>query len=113
MHREPAQKAFLREVQDWASGKLTGSYSSPDEIESLAIRAIHDWEIRETRGTMLAPKELYGRATEVSGDAANRPELIVAMAFGPAAAVMSAREFETSATEECFYEPSPKASSAR
>lgn len=102
--REPAQLQFLSEVQDWASGKLTGGFSVADELQSIAIRAIRDWEVREARGVRSAPEELYGRAAEVAGEPANRPELVVAMAFGPLATVMTAREFETSATEERVYD---------
>lgn len=104
MEREPAQAAFLNEVQDWASGKLTGSFSIADELQSLAIRAIHDWEVRDMRGARSAPEELFSRATEVAGEPARRPELVVAMAFGPLAMVMPAREFESPATEERVYD---------
>ncbi|MCC6958857.1 MAG: DUF4062 domain-containing protein [Dehalococcoidia bacterium] len=101
---EAAQQAFLSEVQDWASGKLTGRYSSPEVLQGLVTRAIHDWEVRDLRGAKTVPDELAARAREIAGDSLGRPELVVALAFGPLGTLVPVREFESHATEERVYD---------
>ena len=104
IEREGPQHAFLEEVRDWASGKLTGSFTTPDELQRSATRAIHDWEVRQARGTKSSPEEIFARAADAGAALANRPELMVALAFGPATTLIATREFEIQTTAERIYD---------
>jgi hypothetical protein len=43
--REPAQQAFLEEVQAWATGHIRAVYASAEELKAAVLRALHDHEL--------------------------------------------------------------------
>jgi Domain of unknown function (DUF4062) len=83
--REPAQEAFLEEVQAWATGHFRASYSSTEELKTVLLRALHDQELATSAG-VVDEADLVDRATALLprrqgfGGAA---QLAVAVAGGP------------------------------
>lgn len=47
---EPAQQEFLREVQAWATGHLTASFSDAEELRDATTVALHDLELTRAVG---------------------------------------------------------------
>jgi hypothetical protein len=83
--REPAQQAFLDEVQAWATGHFRGSYSSVEELRSVLLRALHDHELATSAGPV-DEAELVARATALLARPqgfAGAAQLVVAVAGGP------------------------------
>ena len=58
---EPRQREILREAQDWATGRLTDTFSGPDDLKSKATRLLHQHALRQQSGP-LEPSELLERA---------------------------------------------------
>lgn len=83
--REPAQEAFLEEVQAWATGHFRASYSSAEELKTTLLRGLHDHELATSTGAV-DEADLVDRATALLphrqgfGGAA---QLVVAVAGGP------------------------------
>lgn len=55
------QRAFLREAQDWATGRLTDTFSDPDDLKSKVTRVLHRHALSQRRAP-LDPSELLERA---------------------------------------------------
>lgn len=60
--REPAQQAFITEVQGWQGGQFTEQFSSADELRIAVTRALHRWELSQASGGPDA-SEMLARAT--------------------------------------------------
>ena len=58
---EPQQTDFLREAQDWVFGRLTDTFTDPNDLRSKVTRALHEHALRE-KGTPFDPSELIERA---------------------------------------------------
>lgn len=58
---EPRQREFLREAQDWATGRLTDTFSDADDLRSKATRLLHEYALRQQSGPV-DPSELLERA---------------------------------------------------
>src|SRR5207247_7609749 len=40
--QEDRQRAFASEARDWAGGRITSSFSTPDSLRQVVTRAVHD-----------------------------------------------------------------------
>ena len=58
---EPPQREFLREAQDWATGRLTDTFSGPDDLKSKVTKLLHQHALRQQSGPV-DPSELLERA---------------------------------------------------
>ena len=58
---EPRQREFLREAQDWATGRMTDTFSDPDDLRAKATRLLHEHALLRQSGP-LEPSELLERA---------------------------------------------------
>lgn len=58
---EPRQREFLREVQDWATGRLTDTFSDPDDLRSKVTRMLHEHVLHQ-QSVPLDASELVERA---------------------------------------------------
>lgn len=58
---EPRQQEFLREAQDWATGRLTDTFSDADDVRSKATRLVHQHALRR-QGDPVESSELLERA---------------------------------------------------
>lgn len=43
--REPAQGAFLNEVQNWDTGLFRAAFSTPEQLQAAVTQALHRWEL--------------------------------------------------------------------
>ena len=59
--REPRQREFLAEAQDWATGRLTDTFSDPDDLRSKVTRVLHEHALRQL-DVPLDASELLERA---------------------------------------------------
>lgn len=93
---EPLQEAFIGEVRAWATGSVTGSFSTPEELSSRVIRALHDHELATSSG-VIDESEMLDRAKallpEQRGIAASS-QLALAIAGGPHQQVLRPAELE-------------------
>lgn len=44
---EPRQRKFLEEAQDWATGRLTDTFTDPDDLRSKVTRVLHEHALRQ------------------------------------------------------------------
>lgn len=58
---EPRQREFLGEAQDWATGRMTDTFSDGDDLRSKATRLVHQHALRR-QGAPVDPSELLERA---------------------------------------------------
>ena len=58
---EPQQREFLREAQDWATGRVTDTFSDADDLRSKATRLVHQNALRR-HGGPVESSELLERA---------------------------------------------------
>lgn len=50
VERDDKQHEFLEEVQAWSTGHYRAAFSSPGELKSAIIRALHDYELAASAG---------------------------------------------------------------
>ena len=94
--REPAQQAFLDEVQAWATGHFRAGFSDSDELKSAVVRALHEHELATSTGPV-DETEMVGRAKALlpgRQGTGGSPLLIVAIAAGPHQQVIRPAELE-------------------
>jgi hypothetical protein len=94
--REPAQQEFLIEVQAWATGNYLAGYSSPEQLKTVVLRALHDHELATAIGPV-DEAEMMARATAALPDdrrSTGVPRLIFAVAGGPHQQVLRPVELE-------------------
>ncbi len=58
---EPRQQEFLQEAQDWATGRMTDTFSDADDLRSKATRLVHQHALR-LQGAPVDSSELLERA---------------------------------------------------
>jgi len=92
--REPAQQAFLEEVQAWATGHYRAAYTSDEELKTAVLRALHDHELATSAGPV-DEADLVRRATALLPSRQGfdgRERLVVAIAGGPSQQVVRPAE---------------------
>jgi hypothetical protein len=84
--RELAQQTFLNEVEAWATGHFRAAFSSPAELKTVVLRALHNHELATVAGPV-DEAEMLARASALlpSGDRrwGGAPRLAFAVAGGP------------------------------
>lgn len=93
--REPAQEAFIADVEAWAAGRFRESFSTPEELTRKVIRGLHDLSIAgpadetemraRAEAAMPQPREGFGVSSST---------LVVAVAAGPRRQVLRPAEIE-------------------
>lgn len=108
---EPAQRAFIDEVQDYTSGTITFPFGSPSELHDAVARALHDLELGRQAG---APDddEILARARAKLGHSLVRsgPRLTLVVASGPLQPVvrpsrLEAKELREELIKEALFGP--------
>ena len=81
---EPQQREFLEEAQDWATGRLTDTFSGGDDLRSKVTRVLHEHALRQ-RDVPLDGSELLERARSwlPSRSQHSSPRLHVIVTGGP------------------------------
>lgn len=92
---EPAQQAFVAEVQEWEGGSYTSSFRTPDELRSVVTRAVHE-HILATEARPLDGDDLVARARSLlpadDRSFGQSPRLILGIAAGPTRYVLRPAE---------------------
>lgn len=94
--REARQDQFVQEIQRWARGHFTASFSSPDELHQAVTRALYDLALSRSAGPV-DDSQLQARAKalipqEGRGQA---PSLVVVVCGGPKQSVLRPAEIES------------------
>jgi hypothetical protein len=93
---ESKQQTFLSEVEAWATGHFRRSFSTPELLRDLVLRALHDHELAMSAGPvdeeslLERARALIPRRTGSSGS----PQLLLAIAGGPYQQVLRPVELE-------------------
>lgn len=92
---EPAQAAFIREVQGWERGHFTATFRGAADLRDKVIRALHDYALATESGP-LDEAELLDRAQRLVPSSRNfsGTELGVSITGGPRRAVLRPAELE-------------------
>lgn len=96
VEREPAQQAFLDEVQAWDSGKYRVGFATPEQLRDALTRDLKDFEVGLARGSA-DETEMLDRARQLvpeggRGWAAPAPAVIIA--GGPRQQILRPSEIE-------------------
>ncbi len=110
---EPRQAEFLREAQDWVAGRLTDTFTHPDDLRSKVTRALHEHALRE-KNAPLDPSELIERArSRIPGQPhQSSSQLHVIVAGGPRQELISPSTLDDPAfaqhiTQHALFGPEP------
>ncbi|MQA87240.1 MAG: hypothetical protein GEV03_22075 [Streptosporangiales bacterium] len=74
--RRSLSRAFLGEVQAWSTGHFRAAYSTPDELTTAVLRALHDYELATAAGAV-DEAEMLARAIAMLPD--NQASGVVAL----------------------------------
>lgn len=67
---DPPQREFVREVQGWAEGKFSATFTNPDDLKTVVVRALHDYQVALATGSGDV-KEMVARASQLLGQGRN------------------------------------------
>lgn len=82
--REPAQQAFVDEVQGWEGGRFRDSFRSPDELRDKVTRALADLSRPgQADGNEVHDRALAALPREERGSFGGEARLVLAVAGGP------------------------------
>lgn len=100
---EPAQHAFLREVQGWTTGHFSARFRDPDGLRDAVTVAIRDFELAQAVGPV-DEREMLSRAHALLPDdrQSGGARLILVVAAGPRQQVVRPRELEAPQLEEAL-----------
>ncbi|MBA2920070.1 MULTISPECIES: DUF4062 domain-containing protein [Sphingomonas] len=99
VEREPAQAAFVEEVEAWEDGRFRAAFSTRDQLRTEVTRAIHRRELALAAAPVDA-SEMLARALRLFPDVSNRnfhgsgSTLQVAIVGGPAQQILRPIEIE-------------------
>lgn len=96
--RDPDEKAFAREVEEWEGGLFRGGFTTPEDLQVKIGRAVHEYMMSRAAGPVdgaalldraisLLPKERRGYSSGVR-------HLAVAVACGPAQDILRPSQIE-------------------
>jgi hypothetical protein len=100
---EPAQEAFIREVQDWSTGHFTARFSSVDDLRDEVTAALRDIELSRATGPV-DEKEMLNRAKALLPDSRHSLGVAITLvvAGGPRQQVLRPKELEAPDLEEAI-----------
>lgn len=114
--REGAQQAFLDEVQAWSTGQFRASFTTPGDLKTVIVRALHEHELATSAGPV-DESEMLDRAVAMLPDEqasswGGRPLLSFAVAGGPYQQVLRPVDLEdqdlaVSVQHEAFFGEHP------
>lgn len=100
------EAAFLTEVQGWSYGLFRGGFSAPDDLRGKITRAIHEYQVATAAGPVNPVALLRTALSLLPPEQRNisRPEryLSLAVACGPAQAILRPSQIEVPALAEHF-----------
>ena len=90
------QTEFIREVREWETGSLTGSFTTEAQLQSAVTRGLHDLVVSAASGSV-DERELLARAeesVEAPGDYRSEPQLVLCVAAAPHQEVLRPTKLE-------------------
>ena len=93
---DPLQTEFIREVREWETGSLTGSFTSVVQLQSAVTRGLHELMVSAASGSV-DERELLGRAeesAEAPQDYRSQPQLVLCVASAPHQEVLRPTKLE-------------------
>jgi CheY-like chemotaxis protein len=102
--RETRQQAFLAEVQGWAGGQMTESFTDPESLRQAVTRQLHRLELSQQVGTA-DPDEMQARAMSLvpeSNRNSYKDSLILAVAGGPRQSILRPAVIESNELYEAL-----------
>jgi hypothetical protein len=92
---EPQQRAFIEEVRSWESGRVTGSFTTPEDLQAAVTRALHELEL-STRAGAPDEGEMLQRAHALLPQRMgySSPTLALVVVGGPRQPVLRPSELE-------------------
>lgn len=97
--REPEQKEFVTEVQQWEGGLFRGGFSTPAQLKDGVTRAIHEWMLASAAGSInegeLLDSALLALPKESQNSFRSQQRLFISIAFGPRHNVLRPSEIES------------------
>jgi hypothetical protein len=108
---EPAQRAFIDEVQDYTSGTITFPFGSPPELYDAGARALHDLELGRQAGAPDDDESLARARAKLSQPLVRSgPRLTLVVACGPLQPVvrpsrLEAKELREELIKEALFGP--------
>ncbi len=104
---EPDQKAFVRDVRDWAGGVYTYNFTGVDDLRTEVTRALHEWELAQATGPA-DEAEMLARARELvpsdRGGLGFGPDLGLVVVGGPRRQVLRPAEIESVELQEALQQ---------
>lgn len=102
---EPDQVEFIREVREWETGTLTGSFATEDDIRSAVTQGLHKHMVASASGPvdeqeLLALAEEGVKVPRAFLSFGSKPEVILSLAAGPRQEVLKPSELEDSALSQ-------------
>jgi hypothetical protein len=98
IQREPRQEQFLRELQGWAGGQYTATFSDADSLRDALTRALHEFELARAMSPV-DPDEVLARARALvpAARGSGEAQVAVAVAGGPSQNVLRPSQLEADA----------------
>ena len=92
---EPQQRDFIAEVQDYIGGRITDAFTTPEELQSLVVRALHELSLRRQAGAT-DENEITERARAALPHRLNIGGAVLSMAIacGPRQAIVRPARME-------------------
>ena len=93
---EPAQRAFIEEVEAWATGHVRVGFATLEELKARLVRALHEHELAASTGPVDEAEMVERAKALLPGRArfAATPQLVMAVAGGPYQQVLRPSELE-------------------
>lgn len=93
--REPRQTEFVREVQEWASGRYTATFTNPTELNEAVIESLHRVEVDRATGSA-DEAELIGRAGQLIPESRTSGDVSICLVVvgGPRQQILRPAELE-------------------
>ena len=96
---EPAQAAFIAEVQGWEGGLFRGAFRDATDLQAGVIGALHDYKLASAVGpvdsaALVARAKAMLAAADQRGRRNGGPTLILAIAGGPSQQILRPIEIE-------------------
>lgn len=101
VERDADQETFVRTVEEWGTGNFTARFRTPQELQTVVTRALHQWELAQAAGP-LDEADLIERARSYvpqTSDAAVA-SLYLVVTGGPRQQVLRPAQMESSQLQE-------------
>jgi hypothetical protein len=97
---EEDQVEFIEVVRSWEEGRITGKFSTPDELKDQVTRSLHELELSMQAGEP-GEGEMLARANELLPERSETgdPSLALAIASGPRQPILRPSELEDPTVE--------------